>query len=122
MGLLDILKPKVKRQPRECRNNYHLAGVTFKNDDGTKRQELIKEMKDNDKVIFEKYIYEGKDAIRVLNEKKQCIGNIKAAEVPYVLNRFGSIIKCVLYNKKSFMDETGKTIYTADVVVHFWQY
>lgn len=120
MGLLDLFKPKKPKQLIECRNNYHLAGVTFKNEDGTRRQDIIKNMKNGDKVTFERYTYEGQDALRVLNEKKQCIGNIKASEVPYVLNRFGTIIRCELYNKYSFVNENGKTIYTADVVVHFW--
>lgn len=120
MGILDMFKKKKQKELIECRLNYHLAGITFSNDDGTKRQEIIKNMKNNDKVHFERYLYEGKDALRVLNEQNQCIGNIKADEVPYVINRFGTIIKCELYNKSSFVNENGKTIYTAQVLVYFW--
>ena len=119
MSIFDLFK-KPKKEPIQCHLQYHLAGVTFDNEDGTKRQEIIKKMKEHDKVTLERYTYNGEDALRVVNENNQCIGNIRAKEVPYVLAHFDTLIECKITDIYSFLNENDEEIYTASVIVYFW--
>lgn len=63
---------------------FNIAGVTFKNDDGTKRQDLLKEVlasgADGD-VTFEEYEYNGKPAVRILYDQQHMLGNVPARMV-----------------------------------------
>ena len=72
---------------------YKVAGVTFPNDDGEDRQQILKELFDEalecgDELYdteLEEYEFEGKPAIRVLFDRKD-VGNIPAADVNNVLD------------------------------------
>ena len=63
---------------------FNIAGVTFKNDDGTNRQDLLKEVlasgADCD-VTFEEYEYNGKPAVRILYDRQHMLGNVPARMV-----------------------------------------
>lgn len=63
---------------------FNIAGVTFKNDDGTKRQDLLKEVlasgADCD-ITFEEYEYNGKPAVRILYDRQHMLGNVPARMV-----------------------------------------
>lgn len=63
---------------------FNIAGVTFTNDDGTKRQDLLKEVLasggDCD-VTFEEYEYNGKPAVRILYDRQHMLGNVPARMV-----------------------------------------
>lgn len=61
---------------------FHVAGVTFTNDDGQKRQRIIRSIKWHDKpfkdkveITFERYEFQDRLAIRVLANGLQ-IGNV----------------------------------------------
>lgn len=58
---------------------YHtkVVGVTYKNDDGSSRQENIENSYDGEKLIFREYEYEGKPAIAVYTQFNEQIGFIK---------------------------------------------
>jgi len=58
------------------RFEFNVAGVTFKNDDGTNRQKLISKMEDGEKLNLTPYLYQGKPAVYVLNEDEKIIGNV----------------------------------------------
>ena len=72
---------------------YKVAGVTFPNDDGEDRQQILKELFDEalecgDELYdteLEEYEFEGRPAIRVLFDRKD-VGNIPAADVNNVLD------------------------------------
>lgn len=57
---------------------YHtkVVGVTYKNDDGTSRQENIESSYDGEKLIFREYKYEGKPAFAVYTQFNEQIGHI----------------------------------------------
>lgn len=120
MKLFNIFKKKGK-EPIQCHNVFKLAGVTFENEDGTKRQDLIQELKEHDDLLLEKYEYNGEDAIKVMNTNKQCIGNIKAKDVPYAMPLLDTLIRGEFFDRYSFVNDEGNTIYTASVVIHYWK-
>jgi hypothetical protein len=120
MGILDIFKQKpITKKLTEYHWSLSLAGITFENEDGTNRQELLKNMKDNDPVKLVKYTYEGQDAIKVLNADDHCIGNIKANDVSHVLPLLDSITKSFVFDVHSFRGELGDNIYIAKVIIYF---
>ena len=70
---------------------FRVAGVTYNNDDGTNRQEIIAQIKENkncssteNKLDFKEYSYEGKPALAVYLDGKQ-VGNVPANRVDFLL-------------------------------------
>ena len=98
---------------------YKIAGVTFNNEDGISRQKLIKEMHDGDLVKIEKYIYNNKLAIKIMNENNQQIGNVSENDINNLLNIYDKTNKTEIFNIGSFINEFGKKIYYAELIVHF---
>lgn len=75
-----------------------LSGVSFKNDDGTPRQGILRKMKFGDppfdgetELELSRYEYEGKPALAVLANGLQ-IGNIPAADVPYIIENWDRLL------------------------------
>lgn len=64
-----------------------VAGVTFKNDDGSSRQAILKDLKarggDDAELTLEEYDYKGQPAIRIMIDGEQ-IGNVPKRRVPEV--------------------------------------
>lgn len=54
-----------------------VVGVTFKNDDGTDRQEILASVSPGDSLDLEPYEYNGAPAMKVIHALG-CIGNLKA--------------------------------------------
>lgn len=68
---------------------YRIVGTSFKNDDGTSRQDIIRDIDcrwnpfhAKAEIRLEKYVYEGEDAIRVLANGRQ-IGHISREDAKY---------------------------------------
>lgn len=85
--------------------NHKVIGVSFKNEDGTSRQSILKKMKDKKKpfdnpdIVLNRYLYEGKDAIGVFVNGVQ-IGHISKYSVKHVLdniNRTQGVSKFNVY-------------------------
>ena len=105
-----------------------VAGVTFKNDDGISRQNILKDLKArggyDDDLELEEYEYKGKPAIRVLVDGEQ-IGNIprsRVGEVSAVLDSLENCsIKVETFRPEDEEDEDGnirhrgELIYRADL-------
>lgn len=108
-----------KKEPLIYHNSYKIAGVTFKNEDGTKRQDILKSLKDNDVIGVKTYDYNGKTAIGVYTCDGKQIGNIKEDEIPYALHRMKSMVKTTITGIDRFNDGFGKTIYYGYVTIHF---
>ena len=69
------------------RLKFRLAGVTYKNDDGTSRQDLLKEVLASDcqgDTSVEDYEYNGKPAVRLLYDG-HILGNVPQTVVPEFL-------------------------------------
>lgn len=54
-----------------------IVGVTFKNEDGTNRQEVIELCTEGDSLSLEHYYYKGEDAFKVTNLYGEALGNLK---------------------------------------------
>lgn len=54
-----------------------IVGVTFKNDDGTNRQEVIESCSKGDTLSLEHYYYKDEDAFKVTNIYGEALGNLK---------------------------------------------
>lgn len=80
------------------RRAYKLTGVTFKNEDGSSRQSVLRKLKFNDPPFDEgaelelsRYEWESKPALAVLANGLQ-IGNIPANDVDFLIENWGRII------------------------------
>ena len=71
-----------------------VVGVTFENEDGTDRQEILEELDELPgymvEVKLEPYTYRGEPAVRVLADGRQ-IGNVPKELAAEISERFGSI-------------------------------
>lgn len=109
-----------KRVPYECHNDYRPAGTTFKNEDGTSRQDIIKKLKDNDPLELKKYIFDGKVAIGIYTKDGIQIGNVKEKEIPFVEDRMRTMTKCIAFDVRSFIPfDSDKEIYTFKYIVFY---
>lgn len=54
-----------------------IVGVTFKNEDGTSRQEVIESCSEGDALSLEHYYYKDEDAFKVTNVYGEALGNLK---------------------------------------------
>ena len=107
-----------------------IAGVTFKNDDGTSRQAILKDIKASGggdaELDLEEVEYKGKPAVRVLVDGEQ-IGNIprgRVAEILAVLDRIEDARLEVETFRPEEEDDEGKTrrgelIYRADLYLTY---
>ena len=84
----------------------NVVGVTFDNDDGTKRQQCLEEILINGykQISLEDYKYDGKPAIRVIVDD-MCIGNIAKDTVPEVMGFIDRISSASL-DVSDFIAET----------------
>lgn len=97
-----------------------VAGVTFKNDDGSSRQIILKTVAESDSytdstAYLERYDFEGKDAISV-STVFGMVGNIRHSDVQKVLPILEGNYIARIY-PETFEDENDKTIYRADVKI-----
>ncbi len=86
-----------------------VAGVTFKNEDGSSRQKYIRQLKEDDSLTFESFEYEGETALHVLDAKGHCIGNVPKDVVPTILDYYNKgykfdITVLELHGKDDFGD------------------
>ena len=110
----------VENAPEQSGNMFAVAGVTFKNDDGSSRQYILKKIEQSDDysdstAYLEKYTYEGRPAISV-STVYGCVGNIRHNDVQTVLPLIEGDYLARIY-VEHFEDENDKTIYRADVNV-----
>lgn len=78
--------------------NAKIVGVTFSNDDGTSRQEIISNCKVNDKLYLIPELYKKPDiyAVKVCNDKFQQLG--------FLSSELAEEISDIILNKKSRVD------------------
>lgn len=96
-----------------------VAGVTFNNEDGSSRQDLLRYIHDNaikDDISLDTYEYKGEPAVRVLYGNA-CIGNIPKEDVGRVMRVFEKINRATI-NVESFK-KGGKEIYRADLTLSY---
>ena len=95
---------------------FKVAGVTFDNDDGSSRQEILKNIVDNGgsaDATFKEYEFNGKPAIAVYADGK-CIGSIPHGSAKEVRSLIAKDLSAII-NADKFVNEEGKEIYYAEV-------
>lgn len=86
---------------------FSVVGVTFANDDGKDRQDIIKRMgkgyrdNDSDRVRLEKYSFEGEPAVAVFFGNNQ-IGNIPKKELPLLLRNWDNYFRVAAYEVSGY--------------------
>lgn len=100
---------------------FAVAGVTFSNDDGSSRQQILHDLcNGGDSGVSDarlvSYQYKGRQAVRV-ETSLGCVGNIRKTDVSEVMEYLenGEQI-CSLYIE-TFENRDGDTIYRADVEI-----
>lgn len=127
-ALMEIQRAE-EQERRENWENTHgrlttkIAGVTFRNDDGSSRQKYLKEafVNQGDGTIkFESYEYQGEPAIRVFYDD-MCIGNIPKDRVQDVMDVIDRITAVRLDVERFCPDDEdarpAEIIYRADVII-----
>ena len=107
-----------ENEPEQPVYMFAVAGVTFKNEDGSSRQYILKKIEQSDDysdstAYLEKYTFEGRPAISV-STVYGCVGNIRHNDVNTVLQLIEGDYIARIY-AEHFEDENDKTIYRADV-------
>lgn len=108
-----------KKENIDYHLSYKIAGVTFKNEDGSSRQEILKSLNDGDTIGLKTYDFNGKAAIGVYTCDGKQIGNIKEEDIPYVLDKMKKMRRTHISGIDKFSDGFGKMIYYGYVVIHF---
>lgn len=98
---------------------FAVAGVTFDNDDGSSRQEILREICEGDEdgdteAWLEWYQYRGQDAYRVMTPHG-CVGNVRKNDVREAVTAIGA--SKVDLAVEQFEREDGTLIYRADLIV-----
>jgi hypothetical protein len=113
----EVIPPKPERFVSQW---FKVAGVTFKNDDGSSRQAILKLLCDGDKeggdtADIEQYIYENELAFRVKTEDG-CIGNIRREDVREMKRFYDHGLRSFPVDIESFTADR-KRIYRAEIEV-----
>lgn len=100
---------------------FPVAGVTFKNDDGTDRQKILREIALNEDGTCEVWFDENEDlgeesGISVLTENGQ-VGNIRRNDKKKLRRFFDRTANTMYLSVERFENDDGDKIYRADVVI-----
>lgn len=100
-----------------------VAGVTFKNSDGSSRQKLISKLKPGEPLYLAPYIFENRDAIYVKNMNNFILGNIPARYTKEIKNKLSKkvIASVSVEEVDSFRNENNKKVYffTIKLLINF---
>lgn len=113
-------KLKESLSAKTCKT-FRVVGVTFDNDDGSSRQEILRETLEShpfDKCILVPYLYDGEDAISVQNCCGETVGNISKADVA----RVRSLMNKEYYSELDvfdFYDDNDVQMFSADVNIYY---
>nr|DAP22192.1 MAG TPA: hypothetical protein [Caudoviricetes sp.] len=90
-----------------------VAGVTFKNDDGTDRQKAISKLFVGEELKLFPYKYKNQNAIYVKNTNNMILGNIPTDNITEIYNKITNdkIEKVTVKKIDTFINEKNKTIY-----------
>ena len=100
---------------------FPVAGVTFDNEDGSSRQELLREIcegplqGDDESCWLDPYFYNGEMALHVMTGGG-CVGNIRRSDVQEVLGCIKASEHGARLEAELFEAEDGRKIYRADVI------
>lgn len=90
---------------------FHVAGVTFNNDDGSSRQRYISKLYDGQRLFLVPFEYEGSPAYHVVDCYDHCIGNVPSSYINDVRTHLsaGHKLECCVFERLGY-DENGHRI------------
>lgn len=99
---------------------FPVAGVTFDNDDGSSRQEILRglcegSLEGSADCWLEPYLYEGKMALRV-KVGSDCVGNIRKNDVQSAIDCINNSQIGAHLEAELFETDDGRELYRADVI------
>lgn len=100
-------------------HTYNIAGVTFANDDGISRQDILKELVGHEKKAkcsIVEYSYNGEQAFKVV-VNGQTIGNIRRDDIPFLGSHYNKVISVTGLLIDNFINDYGEEIYRAEITV-----
>lgn len=112
-------RPAARASARVVRQKaFPVAGVTFRNDDGTSRQDILREicggMEDGSATAWlEWFQYKGEDAYRVMTAEG-CVGNVRRCDIREVVTAVGA--SDVELQVEYFETDDGRELYRADIM------
>lgn len=114
-------KEEQARRNRFRHESFPVAGVTFKNDDKTDRQQILREIALNDDgscaVTFEEDEEKGEaSAIRVMTEYG-CVGHVRHNDKAKIRRFFDRKVNTMVLAVERFENDDGEKIYRADIVI-----
>ena len=97
---------------------FPVAGVTFKNDDGSSRQDILRELcegveKGEADCWFEPFLYKGEMALHV-KIGSDCVGNVRRSDVQTVMDCIKASKTGAHLQAELFENDDGEEIYRAD--------
>lgn len=97
---------------------FSVAGVTFNNDDGSSRQEILRDLFDGPlegetDCWFEPFLYQGEMALRVKIGDK-CVGNVRKSDVQTVIDCIKSSETGATLQTDFFENDDGEEVFRAD--------
>lgn len=108
-----------------------IVGGTFKNNDGSSRQEFLSELKDNEQLYLKKYSYKGAPAYYVLDSYQHCLGNLPK-EIAQMLNNKYDTFEKLVYAERCYCfvpdddyedfdapENNPNCIYGCEIVIYF---
>ena len=109
------------RRDRFRHEKFAVAGVTFKNEDKTDRQQILREIALNADgscaVAFEEDEEKGEDsAIRVMTEYG-CVGHVRHNDKAKIRRFFDRKVNTMVLAVERFENDDGEKIYRADIVI-----
>ena len=109
------------RRNRFMHESFPVAGVTFKNEDKTDRQQILREIALNADgscaVAFEEDEEKGEDsAIRVMTEYG-CVGHVRHNDKAKIRRFFDRKVNTMVLAVERFENDDGEKIYRADIVI-----
>ncbi len=88
-----------------------IVGVTFNNDDGSSRQNILQVLKNNDQLFLKEYTYNGSPAYYVLNKRGGCLGNLPQNIADLIKDKYDQREKlifasrCFSFDSNEYEDE-----------------
>lgn len=118
----ELIRLQVKQMKLEDEKHGRIvtkvAGVTFDNEDGTERQDILRHYVENgssDSITLAKSSYKGNDAVDVMCGD-YCVGKIPKDVIPTVVSVIDRVTS-VIMDVNTFENDEGDEIYRADLTI-----
>lgn len=114
-------RPEPVRHDEHTSKVFSVAGVTFANEDGSSRQQLLRELighTDGARCALAEYSYNGEPAYKVMVDGKT-IGNIHRNDLPYLTGHKDELTGVAGLEVNTFVNNDGIELCRAELTANF---